>query len=229
MQYLIIIIISIILIIILKYIFEFDLKKIKSLEKNKDLDNIAKKYPDNVAICKKYLRILNNENVIIEENKETETSLYIAITNKISIGNIQKSYSRIQTIAHECVHSVQSRKILMFNFIFSNIYIVYFILICILGIIGVLNNKEIYLTILTILSLIYYMVRSYLENDAMIRAPYLTKQYMKNANKATKSENKELLKGFEEITNIGVKVINYNLIVGILVKILILTVIFWVR
>ena len=57
--------------------------------------------------------MVNNENVKVEEDKDSEASLYIAITNKISIANIQKTYTRIQTLAHECLHSIQDRKLLL--------------------------------------------------------------------------------------------------------------------
>ena len=123
MEFLIVIFVTIIFSVLLGYVFSFNKKKILELVKNQKLDDIAKKYPSNVDICKKYLRKLNNENVKIEENEDTEASLYIAITNKIVIANISNTFTRIQTIAHECLHSVQDRKILIFNFIFSNIYI----------------------------------------------------------------------------------------------------------
>ena len=229
MGFMIIASISVVLIIILKYIFDYDLKKVKLLEKNEELDEISKKYPDNITICKKYLKMLDNENVEIEENKESETSLYIVITNKISIGNISKSYSRIQTIAHECLHSVQSKKIQLFNFIFSNIYLIYYLTIMILAVIGVLPHKEIFLTILIIFALIYYMVRIYLENDAMINAKYLAKEYLEKEQISSKEEIEKLVKGFDEITKIGVKFINYNFLLGILIQITIFSIISYIR
>ena len=221
--------ISVVLIIILKYIFDYDLKKVKLLEKNEELDQIAKKYPDNITICKKYLKMLDNENVEIEENKESQTSLYIVVTNKISIGNISKSYSRIQTIAHECLHSVQSKKIQIFNFIFSNIYLIYYLTIMILAVIGVLPQKEIFLGILLICSLIYYMVRIYLENDAMINAKYLAKEYLEKEQISSEEEIKKLVKGFDEITKIGVKFINYNFLLGILIQVVVFSIISYIR
>ena len=64
------------------------------------------------------LKMLDNKNVKIEEAKDTGTSLYIAVTNKISIADMKNNYARIQTIAHECIHSCQDRRLLLFNFIF---------------------------------------------------------------------------------------------------------------
>ena len=69
MEYLIILIISAILLVTLKFIFGVNIKQIKKLGDNKELDNLTNKFPDNIAIGKKYLHKLNNEKVQIEENK----------------------------------------------------------------------------------------------------------------------------------------------------------------
>ena len=132
MEYLILAIIILIIVIILKFIFEYKLKNLKELGKDEELDKLADKYPENIDMCKSYLKMLNNDSVEIEENKDSQTSLYIAVTNKISIANVRNTYTRIQTIAHECLHSVQDRKLLMFNFWFSNVYLLYFLIISIL-------------------------------------------------------------------------------------------------
>ena len=128
MEFIIISFIVVVTIVVLKYVFDYNTKILKHIGENDELDELAKKYPSNTEMCKEYLKMLNNEKVKIEENNEAKSSLYIAITNKIIIANIQKSYTRIQTIAHECLHSIQNRKLLLFNFIFSNIYLLYFII-----------------------------------------------------------------------------------------------------
>lgn len=221
MEFIIIAIVSIIVTIILGILFDYNLKKIKNITKNKELDEVVKKYPDNIEICKNILNKLNNENVKIEENKDNEASLYIAITNKILIANISNTYTRIQTIAHECLHSVQNKKILMFNFIFSNLYILYYILICILAIFKVLPNKLMFLGIYLIFSLVYYMVRIYLENDAMINAKYLAKEYMEEIKISSKEEIDKIVKEFGKINDIGIRCVNYKFFLNIIVKLLI--------
>lgn len=221
MEFIIIAIVSIIVTIILGILFDYNLKKIKNITKNKELDEVVKKYPDNIEICKNILNKLNNENVKIEENKDNEASLYIAITNKILIANISNTYTRIQTIAHECLHSVQNKKILMFNSIFSNLYILYYILICILAIFKVLPNKLMFLGIYLIFSLVYYMVRIYLENDAMINAKYLAKEYMEEIKISSKEEIDKIVKEFGKINDIGIRCVNYKFFLNIIVKLLI--------
>ena len=129
---LIIIIISIISIIILNILMSSNIKKMKEIATNEKLNKLTEKYPSNIEICKELLQKVDNKNVKIEENANSETTLYIAISNKILIGNMHNSFTRIQTIAHECLHSVQDRKLLIFNFVFSNIYFLYYIICCIL-------------------------------------------------------------------------------------------------
>ena len=221
MEYLILAIIILIIVIILKFIFEYKLKNLKELGKDEELDKLADKYPENIDMCKSYLKMLNNDSVEIEENKDSQTSLYIAITNKISIANVRNTYTRIQTIAHECLHSVQDRKLLMFNFWFSNVYLLYFLIISILEIFNILPYKMMFLVIFILLSFVYYMVRAFLENDAMIKAKYLAKDYMENMKISTKEEIEKIVSGFDKINNKGIKCINYNLFLGCMIKILI--------
>ena len=221
MEFAIIVIIEIILIIILKIVFGYNIKEIKKLAKNDELDKISKKYPDNIEICKEYLKMLKNENVKIEEDHNAKNCLYIAITNKIVIADINNSYSRIQTIAHECLHSVQSKKILLFNFIFSNIYLIYFLITSILALIGILKYKTLFLSILLLFSMIYILIRNYLETDAMTKAGYLAKEYMEKKQISEKQEIEKLVNKFEEINSIGIKSVNYNIFLNSMWKIII--------
>lgn len=229
MEFIIVAIISLIITIILKYMFNYNMKKIKTIAEDKELDEIATKYPSNIEICKSYLKMLNNESVKIEENKDAEASLYIAITNKISIANIQKSYTRIQTIAHECLHSVQDRKLLLFNFIFSNIYLLYFVVICILAVFKILPYKMMFLAILILFSLVYQTVRAFLENDAMIKAKYLAKNYMEEKKISDKKEIEKIVLGFDKINDVGIRCVNYNLFLGLMIKILLFSIICAIR
>ena len=225
MEFAIILFISIIFLIILWYLLGTSTKKIKKIATNEELEKIAKKYPDNITLCKKYLKILNNEKVKIEENKDSESSLYIAVTDKISIGNVSKTYTRIQTIAHECLHSVQDRKILLFNFIFSNIYLLYYLIICILAIFKISPFKMMFLTIFILLGFIWFIIRMYLENDAMIKAKYLAKEYMEEEKISTKEEIDKMINNFDELNNIGIKYIHYRMYLTFAIKLIIFLII----
>lgn len=224
MEFIIIGLTSLIAIVVLKYVFNYSKKELKHIGEDEELDELAKAYPSNIEMCKEYLKKLGNEKVKIEENEGAEASLYIAITNKILIANIQKSYTRIQTIAHECLHSIQSKKMLLFNFIFSNIYFVYFIAICALMIFKVLPYKMMFLVIFLILSMIYYTIRVFLENDAMIKARYLAKEYMEEKRISSPSEINKLVDGFDKINAVGIKCINYVFFMEIMIKVFLIVI-----
>ena len=228
-EYIIIFITLFILTMILKFIFGYNLKKIKNISENPELDKIADKYPNNIDICKAYLKKLNNETVKIEENEGANNCLYIAITNKILIANMRNSYTRIQTIAHECLHSVQDRKLLIFNFIYSNIYMLYFLVISGLALFKLLPYKLAFIAILIFMGLIYYMVRMYLENDAMIKARFLAKEYMEESKIVSDQENRKIIDGFDEINKLGIKCINYNIFYNIAMQVMLFTLICFVR
>ncbi len=218
---LIIIIISIISIIILNILMSSNIKKMKEIATNEKLNKLTEKYPSNIEICKELLEKVDNKNVKIEENVNSEATLYIAISNKILIGNMHNSFTRIQTIAHECLHSIQDRKLLIFNFVFSNIYFLYYIICCILIILKYLPNELLFLNIFLILSFIYYTIRIFLENDAMIKAEYLSKQYLEEKNISNKIEIKEIVKGFKDLNKEIIKSTNVNLFTKIMTKVVI--------
>lgn len=229
MKFIILLIIVVIIYFILRFIFDVNIKKLKQIGEDKELDEITKKYPENVEICKYYLKKLDNENVKIEEDKNSNATLYLVTSNKIFIANLKNSYTRIQTIAHECLHSIQSKKMLWFNFIFSNIYLLYFFIICILAIFKVLPNKMIFLFILILFGLVFYAVRTYLENDAMIKALYLAKDYMQEIKISEQEEIEKIVKKYEELNNIGIKYTNFKFLSNAIFKVIILMIIFIIR
>lgn len=221
MEEIILLVILVISILILRYIFEVNMKKIKEFAVDEKLDKIAQKYPSNIEICKEYLKKLNNKDVNIEEDKNSNNTLYLVLNNKILIGNLNNNYTRIQTIAHECLHSIQSKRMLWFNFIFSNIYLIYFAIICILAIFKVLPYKSIFLSILIIFGMIFYAVRTYLENDAMIKARYLAKEYMQEKNISSQEEIDEMVNKYDKLNDIGIKCTNYKFISAAFIRIII--------
>lgn len=228
MGFLIISFLCIILIALLFWVFSVNIKKLKEMSNIKELDRIGDKYPSNIDICKEYLEILNNKNVNIEQNDGSDATVYIAISNKILIGNLRNSYTRIQTIAHECLHSIQNKKLLIFNFIFSNIYLLYFLIIMVLTIFGNLQNQMAYVATLAVMGIVYLTVRLYLESDAMIKARYLAKEYMNKKKISSEGEIQEMIKQYDVVTDLGVKCVYYQLALNVLSKIAILSLLcFW--
>ena len=229
MEYIIVIIISIISIFILKIGLNIrikDIKKIKEIGYDKKLNEIANKFPENKEICEKILKKLNKNDVQIEENSESTASLYIALTNKIIIANIKDTFTRIQTIAHECLHSVQDRRILLFNFVFSNIYLLYFVIALFLVLFNV-GNSFVFIQIFVIMTLIYATVRCYLENEAMSKAMYVAKEYMKDYQKENENieddEIDTLVNNFDTLNKVGIPLTNFYFISISLIKVIILS------
>lgn len=229
MEFLIIAVICVILIILLWIIFGVNVKQLKAMTNIPELDAISKKYPNNIDICKEYLKKLKNEKVKIQEEPNSDATIYIATSDKICIGNMRNSYARIQTIAHECLHSIQNRNLLLFNFIFSNIYLLYYAVILICALFGRLQYKMTFLAVLCILGLVYYAVRIYLENDAMIKARFLAKEYMEEKGISTREEIERMVAQYDKVNDLGIKCVNYQLFAGILVKVLILSLVCWMR
>ena len=230
MEAIIIIVISAIAIILLKIGFNVhihDIKKIKEIGSDTKLNKIGDKFPENKQIAEKILKQLNNTNVTIEEAKDTKTSLYIAVSNKILIADIKDTFTRIQTIAHECLHSVQNRNILLFNFIYSNIFLLYFIVAIFLILFNV-GNSTLFIQIFTILAIIYCAIRMYLENEAMSKAMYVAKEYMQKEkeenSKITDDDIQTLTKNFDGLNKIGIPFTNFYFISINLVKVIVLAI-----
>ena len=91
MEYIILLIIIVLVGLVLRYIFDVNMKKIKEIGTDTELDELTKKYPDNIDICREYLKMLGNEDVNIEEDKNSNSTLYLVMSNKIFIANLRES------------------------------------------------------------------------------------------------------------------------------------------
>ena len=220
-------IISIVLLIVisiaLKIVFEVKFKRLNELSKESVLDELTKRLPDNLEIGKQMLSMLGNSNTKISTSldEKNKTSLYIVLGNKIIIANNNKSFARVQTIAHECMHSIQSKKLLWFNYIFSNLYIVYVVAITILTIINRISNTNFQMFIICLAGLMFFSVRSYLENDAMTKSYFFAKEYLERTNKLSKEEVNRLLEGYKEINKSAIPATNYILVLNVIGKLLV--------
>ncbi len=225
MESIVVIALILFMIILFKIVFKIDLKKVEPLKENKELQKLTDKFPENVQIAKEILKMLGNETVKIKEAKNTQTSLYIAATDTISIADMKENYARIQTIAHECMHSVQDRRLLLFNFIFSNINILYLLTIIVLTIIGVIQNTALQIIILTMLAIIKFAVRGFLEIDAMTKSKYTAKEYMESKNILTKEEITKIIEKYDEINKLGIPFTVVHILTSSLLGILIYAII----
>lgn len=223
------IIICIILLIVSSLIyliaFKINIKKAKELECNKKIENITNKFPENKEIAKEMLELLGKKDVKIEEQKETKTSLYIAIQNKIIIADMKNNYARIQTIAHEVLHSCQDRRLLMFNFALSNIGIFYYIIAIILTITKTFQNHILQLFILLLIGFISFGIRIFLEIDAMTKSRYLSEKYIEFKDIVSKQEETEVLEAYDNINKAGIPFYVCNLFITAIIRVIIYAII----
>lgn len=219
-MYFVIIIIFLVFLLVLKIGLNIkikDVKRLKQLSQDNTLNKITNVFPKNKEICEEILEKLNNKDVEIEElgeDSKSQTSLYLVMQNKIIIANIKDNFARIQTIAHECIHSIQDKKILKFNFIFSNISNLYFLVICILALLNIFNEQVWYCLLISLILIqsISFIVRSHLETDAMTRAEYVAGAYINEKKLLNKDDEEKIINTYKEINNIGIKLYNYILI-----------------
>lgn len=221
MEYITIILVAIGFIVILFPILQIKIKKVKELGENKELNELANGFPENKEIAEKILTKLQNKTVTLKEDKESKTSLYMIATDTILVGNIRDNFTRVQTIAHECIHSIQNKKMLWFNFIFSNVYMLYFLIISILTIINVIKNPIPYLSILILFGSIQYFMRSLLETEAMLKAKYVAKEYLEENQVCSQEQIERLITQYEEMNKIGICFVNYEILVKNLIKVII--------
>lgn len=198
-----------------------DLKELKKTNASEENLKLIEDVPDNIEICKEILKKFNNSKVIIENKTDEKSSYYIAISNKIIIGNVSNSFSRIQTVIHECIHSIQDRRVLIANYVLSSISNIYFLILIITAIINRISLK-LFMSFF-ILQFICYVIRSFLENDAMIRAEYETEKYLKE--KDSRNE-KEIIEKYKNMNKIGIKLYNFVLYAKIIIKCTILYILF---
>lgn len=225
MEYIFLILICLMFLMVLWVILELNIKKLKQIGEDKELDSITKDFPDNIDICKNILNKLGNDNVNIKEDKDSKTSLYVVVTNTITIANIRDSYTRIQTVAHECIHSIQSKRMLWFNFIYTNIYMLYFLIVSILTVCNVITKPSIFLYILIVMGMVQYFIRSMLETDAMTKARYIAKEYLEENNICSKENVNKIVSKYDELNNMGIKLVNLDIFAKDILKIIIYSII----
>ena len=158
---------------------------------------IVEKMGDNEEITNGILKFIGNDSTKIEKNMDPKikASFYNFNTAKITIKDTEdlKDRSRIIHIAHECIHSIQDKKLGMAHFILSNIQILYF-----LGIfIYFFYNKDADLRFNLLLVQLFIFILTFfmkvvLESDATYRGPELAFEYLEN------KVNEKDLKEFKE-------------------------------
>ena len=199
-----------------------DFKNLRKIVEDEELAKSVKKFPSNTEICKQTLENLNKEDVKVEEDDSSKTSVYMVFKNKIVIGKANV-ITRIQTVIHECIHSTQDKRLLKFNVIFANINNLYLLIISVLSLFNRIsyNTATICLWILALMQIILYAVRSFLETDAMTRAEFITQDYIEKTNYISKEEKEKIIQIYKDVNKVGIKSYNYVLLMKALIRLLI--------
>ena len=218
----VIIICCAITLILLKIFLNIKFKDIKKLNNRNlaELENLANYFKSDEEICKNILSKLKNKSAKIKIDLEYNSSLYTIFNNTITIGKFKQNHMKIQTIAHECVHSCQNKITLWSNFIITNVFLLYFWIILILEILNNIHYETIHTMVLIFLSIIQYIIRFSLENEAMIKARFIAKEYIEENKILNEEEKDKLLSEYDEVNSIGIPFMNYNLISKNIIKIM---------
>lgn len=217
---------GVITLILLKIFLNVDFKKLKKLniESNDNLSDITDKISkiNQENMCKNILKKLDCKDVKVNVAPEYNSCLYTIFNNTITIGKFKEEYMKPQTIAHECIHASQNKITLWANFIFTNIYLLFWIIISILALLNKLPNTHIFIIAFIFASLIQYIIRYSLENEAMLKAKFIAKEYIEENKLLNKEEEQLLLNEYDRVNKLGIPFMNYYQISMNIIKIMIL-------
>lgn len=221
-----IILAGVITLILLKIFLNVDFKKLKKLniESNDNLSDITDKISkiNQENMCKDILKKLDCKDVTVNVAPEYNSCLYTIFNNTITIGKFKEEYMKPQTIAHECIHASQNKITLWANFIFTNIYLLFWIIISVLALLNKLPNTHILIIAFIFTSLIQYIIRYSLENEAMLKAKFIAKEYIEENKLLNKEEEQVLLNEYDRVNKLGIPFMNYYQISMNIIKIMIL-------
>lgn len=149
-------------------------------ENDKLAQQYSEKLPENEIICKDILNSLNNKDTKVILDKEIKNSYYVFLNDKIYISDNKVNdnlYTRIVLIAHECIHSIQSKILQILNYLFSNVEVLMFLILLGVKFITKTSNMVLLITYLMV-GLIAIIFRSILEFDAVKRSLNLGLEYL---------------------------------------------------
>ncbi len=164
---------------------------LKYLRKNsyesKEAKKITDRLPSNDTIAKEILNNIGNTKTKVVLDKDIKNSYYVYLRDTIYISNKEKNnnFHRCCLVAHECVHSIQSKVIQKINFCLSNIELALFVLIAIISFFIKLNAIMYFYFAFCIVSII---PRLYLELDAIRGSIRLSRAYLEKKLKKQECE-----------------------------------------
>ena len=151
----------------------------KDTVERKEVIGIISKLPDNDNVTKEILEMLGNKTTKCKRDEDFKGSYYVFLNDTIFLSDRKEckdDYSRICLIAHECIHSVQSKILQKLNFVVSNIDIIAFLVIFVLRF--VFGNISFIPYIYLVIAIVSSIPRIILEIDAVKRSTIVSYEYM---------------------------------------------------
>lgn len=152
---------------------------------NSEISTAVANLGNNETLARSILKYLGNTHTKVQKNKDenAKVSFYTCISDTItiSINKDSKELSRFVHVAHECVHSIQNKALLLFHFLISNIQILYFLAIFIYFFYT--DQQEIKFSLLLIQVFIFFItffIKVVLESDASYRALSVASSYIES-------------------------------------------------
>ncbi len=169
------------------------LDKIKIISKKsklrQDADKIISELPNNKIVTDEILDYLGNKTTKLVEDNDIKNNYYVFFYDTIYLNTKHNNkFGRICVIAHECIHSIQSKILQKINFILSNLEILFFIISLVLDIFFKDYNFIFFIYLVIVLASI--TVRLILEIDAVRRSVILSDEYL---NGRIETEKKKII------------------------------------
>lgn len=208
----------------MKFLRRFEIFK-KNSKTKKSIQDMIDKLPENEQITKEILQYIGNNTTQLEIKTDIKNSYYVYLNDKIYLSNRKKtktSYTRLCLIAHECIHSMQSKILQSINFLISNVEIISF---CCLLIIGIFNKQQNYMfwvyLILIVLAIIF---RTILEFNAVVESVSLSKRYLQEK-KVSEEKVEQIISIYRFQTILLMPMFFLNLYVGKIIRLIIIYII----
>ena len=204
MFFLVFLLLTLLAVLLFKMVYgSISVKAIKRLSEDPYFNDLAKDLPGNIEVCQEMLAVLDNKKTRVRESKTAGVgaSFYLHMEDVILLSSKEENksnFTRFLFLAHECIHSIQSKGQLWVSFILSNITLWYFGAISAVKILHLMTSGEVYyLTSLVFLCLVTLFARVTVEADASYRSIGLAAGYLEK--KLGREKANEIGKRYEEL------------------------------
>lgn len=141
----------------------------------------------------------------------------MVLQNKILIANLNKSFFRFQTIAHECRHSVQNKKLQLLHFILANLYNLGYYPIMIAVLLSKNTLLPLFATFMIVVGMSFLMLKYFLEKDAITNSKDIAIDYLKKQN-LNDDDIQKIEAVYGKINEQGINFLKFNNILNFNVK-----------